>query len=324
MKALILSLPLALLPIDELDQVQRRLETAEDSVHRLAALDAAAGLAGPGVTAARVAQVLALGLSDEDPQVRVRAVQLLKASEARDVALDALVQGARRVGEEQGQRFAAYEDHARNNPYLPDVDEISDGQEMMDSLAAMKDHSDKAIAMLRVIVAHDATVKELQAAFLELKDDRGVAGIAALLAGVGMGVDSDRVVDALLGVGTGAALLHVGDFVVRVETWRDRLEDELKAAKKEKPGKRPKKAKADVWKKREYKRIEQRVARAEKVLQAHEAWTATLIERVARFAQEQDLARPPGDLRPVASWRRWIEAEAENLPATWAGVPAKD
>jgi hypothetical protein len=299
------SLALFIVPLQSPADLAERLasyEQAQGDEARCAALERVAELESTveGLGAADLATALTKALTDSSPVVRTRCIELLALCKAQDIVLPALVEGSKRTAGELNathrRQQEILEETFLPSKHLPPKpgdtspgsrgSPVDRGRRLGMELEQLRDFD-------RVLQLERATLVRY---FAANRDDRSVDGLRILTDATYVGPDLDPTVDALLAFGAAPALEIVGDMLTALERHLAKLDTLLESARKDSPIAAG--------------HIEGR--------KAAQAWGVSVQARLARFAAERGLPKPPSRATPAKNWTRWLERVAPLLPSSLA------
>lgn len=308
MLTLILALPLAQAPVDQLDVLTASYAAEGVEVEaRIELLTEAADLHAPGAPrAADITAFVAAALDDESFLVRARAADLLAGGLDHEPAMVALLDAAATF--EVDAKRALEEIRARQNV-------------MRDPNNRM--HADQARELLYEIRRDYDACREriegfryaLTSALGERRDPRSVPGITSLFTIQATGARADASIDALLLLGTHEALervlvIGVGSYDIELGRLKRRLESERSAV----PGKRTDPQLTDEeWERRERLRLANDAKGTQRMIEELERWGTGFHARLAGFAEAYGLPPAPEGLT-LSGWNAWFKTAEARLP----------
>ena len=311
--ALVLGGSLIALPIEDLLTLEAQARRAETAEARVEALEAIAALQVEGEPAqARITQSLAIGLSDDAPDVRKRTAALLDHTQHAETAVRVLAKATRselKAWNKAGEKLNAFYTSGKASKLLE-----SYWTEAEAGVAGAVDHRDaynEQIAKhMAEIGIHAGVLDGYIAQLATWPDDRSVGALSVLLKEFSEGQlaesevvriclkRSTRVSEALLILGSQDALESLVDSLMSWDKRAARSEKTLGKMRDAKPG--------------EYGPWEINYAESNvRDLQAHLTKDRKSLKE---FASANDLPRPPGALAKKSAWRSWKGKARGKLP----------
>ncbi len=304
---------LAAKPVEDLLVLEARARKADAVEARVEALETIAALQIDGEPAsAAITKSLAVGLLDDNPEVRTRTAGLLGEKQHADTAVRKLTEATRaelkqwnKAGAELKEFYTSGKASKLLEAYWTEAE-----AGVPNAVRHRDEYNEQIETHMAGISTHAGVLDDYFAQLVTWKDDRSVRVLIALLKEVSQGKlaesevvriclkRSSSVTEALLTLGSQEALESVIDSIA---TWTKRTtqaEKTLEKLNEAKPG--------------EYGPWE--IGAAESDVRDLRSHKAELGKALKEFAAANNLPRPPGSSAKKSAWRSWKTKTRGKLP----------